>query len=102
MTLARSLEYEEIYGWCAGVKVGLTERDIAPSLKWLDMAKRAAGDFGCSVVVVSVNVEELKVIEWLERNKFKKSPMFNNHYHGGRKTLLYMKQVTKATFEKYY
>lgn len=102
MTLAIKLEYEAFYGWCAGVKIGLVERDIEPNLKWTEIAKRAARDFGCSVVVVSVNVEELKVIEWLKENKFKKSTMFQNHFHGGRKTLLYMKQVTKTAFEKYY
>lgn len=101
MTLANNLDYEGIYGWCAGVKVRLIAKNIDNNLTWLDMAKRAAG-LGYSVVVVSVNVEELKVIEWLKENKFKKSPMFQNHHHGGRKTLLYMKQVPKTTFEKYY
>ena len=101
MTLAKDLDLDDVPGWCAGCKVGIVARDIANNLTWIDLARRAAG-FGYSIVVVSVNVEELKVIEWLEANKFKKSPMFQNHYHGGRKTLLYMKQVTKTTFEKYY
>lgn len=101
MTLAKDLDYDDIAGWCAGCKVGLVEGDIGNNLIWSDLANKAAG-MGCSVVVVSVNVEELKVIEWLKENKFKKSPVFKNHYHGGRKTLLYMKQVTKTTFEKYY
>ena len=101
MTLAKDLDLDDVPGWCAGCKVSIVGTDISNNLTWLDLAKRAAGR-GYSVVVVSVNVEELKVIEWLKENKFKKSPMFNNHYHGGRKTLLYMKQVTKATFERYY
>ena len=101
MTFAKNLDYEDIYRWCAGVKVELVERDIDNNLTWSDLAKKAAG-MGYSVVVISVNVEELKVIEWLKESKFKKSPVFRNHYHGGRKTLLYMKQVTKTTFEKYY
>lgn len=101
MTKASDLEFEEIYRWCAGEKVSITERDIDPDLKWVDIARGVAKRGGC-VAVVSVNVNEIKVIKWLEENKFKASPMFNNHHHGGRKTLLYMKQVTKRTFEKYY
>jgi len=101
MTQASNLYIYEVEGWCAGGKVSITNNDIGPDLKWTGIARRVAEIGGC-VAIVSVNVEEVEVIKWLEDNKFQKSPEFRNYHHGGRKTLLYMKQVTKTTFEKYY
>lgn len=101
MTRASELDYYSIPGWCAGIKVSLCDEDIDYLLTWSGIVREIASTGGC-VAVVSVNCEELKVIEWLEKNKFHKTPEFRNHQHGGRKTFLYMKQVTKSAFEKYY
>lgn len=95
-------EYTDLgeIGWCAGMFVhGLREGNILEVDP--EILEEEAAERGCSVVVVSVNVREEKVIEWCKDNKFKKSPMFMNYNHGDRKTFLYMKQVRKSVFNKY-
>lgn len=68
MTRASNLDYDSIPGWCAGVKVSLGDEDIDHLLTWSGIAREVAGYSGC-VAVVSVNCEELKVIEWLEKEQ---------------------------------
>lgn len=90
------LSYEEIPGWCAGCKVsGVTSHYLKdktfPSVE--EMMTQAVKQENASVIVVSVNADELPVLVWLKANKFRKGATMRNYLHGGRKTWLYQKQI---------
>lgn len=98
---------DEMPGWCAGIKVtGLADvvrRKLTLSRFFsevLNLAQQFRGE--CSVIVVSVNEEELDQIAWLKENKFKKCPWFKNYIHGDRRTCLYMKQIPKKLYKEYF
>ena len=89
------LSYWEIPGWCAGCKVcGVTSRNVKdkefPSIE--DIMIQAVKLENASVIVVSVNEQEVPVLAWLKANKFRKGATMN-YLHGGRKTWLYQKQI---------
>lgn len=95
------LEFTEMgdIGWCAGMFVHGLRNNTIHEVPFKELEDEAA-DRECSVIVVSVNIEETNVIEWCKKHKFKKSPMFMNYNHGDRKTFLYMKQVRKSVFDR--
>lgn len=89
----------DIPGWCAGGKLsGILDEDI-PKINHktlMEFMKRSCP--GASVFVISVNEKEVALIEFLTKNKWIAGPWLKNHGHGGRKTCLFFKQITKASW----
>lgn len=97
--LANFIRIDEIEGWCPAAKIsGLSDRHI-PIMSHRRLIKLVQiTDPAASVVVASVNEEETETISFLKKNGWKEGPWINNWGHGGRKTCLYFKQLTKASF----
>lgn len=91
----------DIPRWCAGCKISDVTEDSIDDLNLKDMIISAIKDSGFSVITISVNESETKVIEWLKNNKFKRGPVCRNYGHGGRKTYLYFYQISKKDWKKY-
>lgn len=88
---------DEMPGWCAGAKVSLCEGDIKHA-NLSDMIEQVVERIEASVIIISVNEDEEKVIDWCKANKFKKGPFLKNWGHSGRRTYLYFYQINKATY----
>lgn len=102
--MAVQIDYWDVAGWCAGCKVhrvndNTVSHPTFPSLK--QMMEKACSDIVASVLVISVNEEEVRTLAWLKKNKFRKGPVVKNWNHGGRKTMLYFKQIPKSIYEEY-
>lgn len=93
------VRYDEIPGWCAGLKVSGVRGHIVDELEF-DKIEWEVARSGESVIVISVNEEETSVIEWCKKHKFKKTAMFKNYYHNDRRTFLFMKQVRKDVWKE--
>jgi hypothetical protein len=93
------LDFEEVPLWCAGIKLSVTEENV-DTFSWGEIIKELSW-YRPSCVVVSVNEQETRVIEWCKENKFRKGPTIKNWLHDGRKTYLFFKQITKKDFMKY-
>lgn len=99
--LSEFISVDEIAGWCPAAKIsGLTDDYIQNMshrtlIKFVQIVEPSA-----SVVVASVNEEETETLSFLKKNGWEKGPWINNWGHGGRKTCLYFKQLTKASFIK--
>lgn len=101
MAINYSISFADIPFWCAATKVsglnsltvkGLTNAELVTA------AFDANGAAAC--LCASVNEKETEVIAWLEKNKWTPGPWVKNHNHGGRKTAMYFKQVSKARYER--
>lgn len=98
------LTHDAIEGWCAACKVsGITETALThknfPSIETI--MKNSVIDVEASVIVVSVNEEEHRVLEWLKVNKFRKGPVVKSWRYGGRKTWLFFKNIPKRIYDRY-
>lgn len=101
MAIHYNIEFADIPYWCAATKVsGLNEYSVA-GLKQSELVTAAFNAKGAAACLcASVNEKETEVIEWLEKNKWIPGPWVKNHNHGGRKTAMYFKQVSKARYER--
>ena len=96
-----NLGYWYIDSWCAATKVeGITETYLShPNFPSLDtIIDESFGDNEAPVLMVTTNQGELKVIEWLKKNRFKKGPLVRNWGHGGRKTQAWFYQIPKKVW----
>lgn len=96
-----NLWYYAVDNWCAATVVsGITETSIThpafPSLE--KIIDEAFDEFEAPVLMVTTNVDEVNVIEWLKKNKFKKGPLVRNWGHGGRKTQAWFYQIPKKVW----
>lgn len=92
-------DIEEIPGWCAGAKLGLTDYEVLQFRPFLpDIIKLVVEQIEASVIVVSVNEKEKYVIDWCKANGFKKGPVVRNWGHAGRKTYMYFYQIKKSDY----
>lgn len=97
------LYYESVNSWCAGINVsGVTDSAVShPSFPSVEkMMEQGVVEVEGSVLLITVNVEEKRVLEWLKANKFRKGPMMKNWGHGGRQTLCYFKQIPRKLWRK--
>lgn len=97
------LTYYDIEGWCAGCKVsGITDTSLShknfPSLETI--LHSAVEQCDASVICVSVNENEEKVLKWLKDNKFRRGPVVKNFIHNGHKTWMYFKQIPKKVYNE--
>ena len=96
-----NLWYWYVDSWCATTFVsGITETSIKhPNFPSLDkIIDEMFEDNETPVLGVTVNEDELSVIEWLKENKFKKGPLVRNWGHGGRKTQAWFYQIPKKVW----
>ena len=101
MAIHEDIDFEDIPRWCAGVKIsGLNEESIQrlTNKNLIDSVFDQYGQTSC--LVASVNITEKDVIKWLIDNKWTPGPKVSNWNHGGRKTLLYFKQITRARYNR--
>lgn len=96
-----NFDYEEIPGWCAGIKVSDVNRDSIHKTTFQDILAYTLYKERYSCVVISANEAETEVLEWLKKEKFRRGPMVKNYIHGGRKTWLFFRNVTKRDFDKH-
>jgi hypothetical protein len=99
--MKEEFDVEEIPGWCASSKVsGVSDKHV-PYLSYRTfMAFLQERDKDASVFTISVNEKEVALIEFLTKNKWIQGPWFRNWGHKGRKTCMFFKQVSKASFIK--
>lgn len=101
MAVHRNISFADIPYWCAATKVSglnsLTVRGLT-NAELVTAAFNANGAAAC--LCASVNEEEITVITWLEKNKWIPGPWVKNYNHGGRKTAMYFKQVSKERYER--
>lgn len=101
MAVHYMIAFEDVPHWCAATKVsGLTSLTVKglTNAELVTAAFNANGAAAC--LCASVNEKETEVIEWLEKNKWIPGPWVKNYNHGGRKTAMYFKQVSKARYER--
>lgn len=92
---------EDIPGWCASYKVsGVSDKDVPYLSHRTFMAFLQEMAHLTSVFTISVNEKEVALIEFLTKNKWVQGPWFRNWGHEGRKTCMFFKQVSKASFVK--
>lgn len=99
MSLDYRITISEIDSWCAAAKVSGINRETIKGLTLKDLVKAANADVGAnSCLCITVNDEEVEVIEWLNKKKFVKGPDIKNWCHGGRNTCMYFKQLSPKQY----
>lgn len=99
--MKEEFDVEEIPGWCASSKVsGVSDVDVPYLSHRTFMAFLQERDKDASVFTISVNEKEVALIKFLTKNKWVQGPWFRNWGHEGRKTCMFFKQVSKASFVK--
>lgn len=87
------MRFNKIPGWCAGVKVsGFGNNNLPKSLTDLFEAHKKRRRTQ-SVICITTNNMEDKLIKWLKDNGFTPSPVFQNYNHAKRGTQMWFIQV---------
>lgn len=101
MAVDKQIRFNDIPYWCAATKVSGLNTYTVQGLKQSELVTAAFNANGAAACLcASVNEEETVVITWLEKNKWIPGPWVKNHNHGGRKTAMYFKQVSKTRYER--
>lgn len=94
------LQYDDVPGWCAGLKVSGINNDNVATLNEEEILQKAADRIG-SVALVSVSAKEEQVIAWLLARGWYQGPWYENHgYKEGHMTCLFSKQVPRELFDE--
>lgn len=101
MAVDKYIKFSDIPYWCAATKVSGLNDYTVKGLKQSELVTAAFDANGAAACLcASVNEKEIEVIAWLEKNKWTPGPWVKNHGHGGRKTAMYFKQVSKTRYER--
>ena len=95
------MDFEEYPGWCQGVIIGNVTWFSVKNLKTDKKLLNGIAKIGGCLGIITVNEEEVKVINFLEKHGWKSSDHWPNYIHNGRKTWMYTKMISEELFHKY-